>query len=483
MSLAMHRGPKAAEETLYADVARRIESLIEDGTFGSGDKVPSVRRLAIQFRVSVTTAVQAYRLLENRGVIEARPQSGYYVRPRLTRAAAPAPTVRRMPLEPAGATRVENLLMRVMGDDSNPNLVPLGKAVPNPSLLPTEKLNRAMGTMMRRHRVLSNSYDTQPGCELLRVQVAKRALSSGCVLSPRDIITTCGAQEAIGLALRAVCKPGDIVAIDSPTFYGHLQMIEALGYRALEIPLDPREGPRLDDLAAAIKAHKVSVFLCITNFQNPLGCTMGMDAKREMVELLERRGVPLIEDDIYGDLPHGDQRPGVAKSFDATGNVILCSSYSKTLAPGYRVGWVAPGKWYREISRLKTLTNIATPMPTQLAVADFLENGGYDHHLRKIRRIYAHQCAAMAAAVAEHFPAGTRVSSPTGGYVLWVELPTGTDTLDLYERAIAAGIGFAPGALFAPGNRYRNCLRLNAAFWDDRVRAAIVTLGRMAGRS
>jgi DNA-binding transcriptional MocR family regulator len=312
------------------------------------------------------------------------------------------------------------------------------------------------------------------------MQIARRAMTGGGLLAPDTIVTTQGATEAINLCLRAVCRPGDTVAVESPIFFGILQIIEMQGLRALEIPTHPDCGMSLDALSYAIDQNSIGTCLVVSNFSNPLGCCIPEEGKKRLVELLEARDIPLIEDDIYGDLSFADERPIVAKAFDKKGIVLLCSSFSKTVAPGYRVGWVAPGRFQERVERLKILSNIATTTPTQLAMTEFLSNGGYDHHLRKIRRVYRRQTDLMAQAIVRHFPEGTRVSRPSGGYVLWVEFPEVVDSLKLYESALKEGITVAPGPIFSSGDRFRNCIRLNAGFWSGEIERALATVGRIA---
>jgi len=472
--------PSTKKSKLYEEIAKQVSHLIDRGTFRPGDRIPSVRKLSHQQKISITTVLEAYRLLENRGLIEARPQSGYFVRARF-------PT---LPAEPEiskpsqGPTRVSmgELVMMVLRDTHHPKLLQLGAAIPSPELLPTDKLNRTLSAMGRRHGVRGNSYDVPPGCQELRIQIARRALTAGCALTPDEVVTTSGCQEAIVLALRATCGPGDTVAIESPTFYGALQAMEMLGLRALEIPTHPRDGISLEALSSAIQGRPIRACLLIPNFSNPLGSCMPDRKKRELVELLSAYEIPLIEDDIYGDLSFSPERPKVAKAFDKKGLVLLCSSFSKTLAPGYRVGWVAPGRFKSEVERLKLVSNIGTVLLPQLAIAEFLANGGYDHHLRRIRRIYARQVALMAQAVSKFFPEGTRVTRPSGGFILWVELPEHVDSLELYELAVKSGITFAPGPIFSAEQKYRNFIRLNAARWSEKVEDALARLGQLAAR-
>jgi DNA-binding transcriptional MocR family regulator len=476
-------GNGRANGTLYRQIAARITRLIEQDTFRPGERIPSVRGLSKQMGVSLATVLSAYGLLEDQGLIEARPQSGYYVRARFS--GTPVPTVSELPSPaviptPLSISRIGAMLC---GDLRNRDLVPLGAAVPNPDLLPVEKLTRALGFATRRNKNESVSYDFLPGHKGLRVQIARRAMRAGCLLTPEDIVTTHGCTEAVSLCFRAICRPGDTVAVESPAFFGSLQTIEMLGLNAVEIPAHPDHGMSIDALRYAIEHNSINACLIVSNFSNPLGSCMPEENKKDLVELLAAHEIPLIEDDIYGDLCFSDDRPIVAKAFDMKGLVLLCSSFSKTIAPGYRVGWVAPGRFQAQVERFKVLSNIATTTPTQSAVAEFLANGGYDHYLRKIRKTYQRQTTLMAQAVVRYFPDDTRVTRPAGGHVLWVEFPEHVDSLKLYESALAAGITIAPGPIFSAKQKYRNCIRLNAGYWSDAIEQAVAILGRLAGTS
>lgn len=468
-------------ERLYEQVAHNIEHLVQTGTFKSGERIPSVRVLSKQMEVSVTTVLEAYRMLEDRGVIEARPQSGYYVR--AARPEPPAPPEPGQPCEGPCEVSVAELIMRFVRDHRNLALLHLGAAVPNPELLPTQKLNRCLATAARNRMEVSNIYEFAPGSVELRVQVARRMLDAGCVLSPDDIVITNGCQEALVLCLRATCQAGEAVAVESPAFYGHLKAIEMLGLKAIEIPSHPDTGISLDALEFAMDQHPIKAVLCTPCFSNPLGSRMPEEAKAALVEMLFQREIPLIEDDIYGDLCFDLHRPHAALAHDkGRGNVLLCSSVSKTLAPGYRIGWAVPGERFRSrVEQLKTFTNLACPVLTQLAVAEFLANGGYDQHLRRVRKIYACQTARMGDAVGRLFPAGTRVTHPTGGFVLWVEMPRHVDALEVYTRCLQEGISLAPGHLFGASPRYKHFIRLNAAYWSPRVERAMETIARVVG--
>jgi DNA-binding transcriptional MocR family regulator len=427
----------------------------------------------------VSTVLQAYLLLESRGVVEARPQSGHYVRaPRRDLLAEPRPA--RPTSAPARVT-VSDLVARVFASLRNPNLVQLGAALPSPELLPTEKLNRMMSLVARTAGAAGVVYDVPPGCAALRRQVARRAAECGVALAADDIVTTVGTMEALHLGLRATTQHGDTVALDSPCYYGVLQLVEALGLRALEIPATPQHGMDIDALEEALAQTRISAVVCVTNFSNPLGAKMPDEAKKRLVQLLARREIPLIEDDIYGDLHHGDVRPRPAKAFDEDGLVLLCASFSKTIAPGYRVGWMAPGRFRERVMRLKYATNVACATLPQMAIAEFLDSGGYERHLRRLRGRYAAQVARTSEAIAEHFPEGTRVSRPQGGYVLWVELPRGKSAIELYERALQRGISIAPGPIFSAKARYGSFVRISCGFpWSDVLARSVKTLGDIA---
>ncbi len=468
----------ADDSFIYEKIAYHIDRLIRKGTYRVGERIPSVRNLASQMKVSISSVVKAYFHLENLGIIEARPQSGYYVRHRTAQIVEE--TEPSFPTAVPTLVSVSELVMMVMRDAGNPDLIPLGLAAPNPDNLPADRLNRILSNIGRRNKNQAVSYEFPPGCERLRVQLAQRALTTGCSLTPDQFVVTSGCLEAVMLSLRAVCNPGDTVAIESPIFYSLLQLIEVLDLKALEIPTHPGNGMSISALRYALEHNPVHACLVIPNFNNPLGSCMPDRKKEELVEILAEREIPLIENDVYGDLGFSRERPAVAKRFDKKGLVILCSSFSKTLAPGYRVGWVVPGRFQDRIERLKAVSNIGAATLPQLALAEFLATGGYDQHLRRIRGIYSRQTSQMAQAVERSFPQGTRVNYPSGGFVLWVEMPRQVDSIRLYELALKAGITIAPGRIFSAEGKYGNFIRLNAAYWSKRIEDAVAVIGGLA---
>jgi DNA-binding transcriptional MocR family regulator len=468
-----------APAPLYVELARSLEQLIEQGTLRPGHRLPSVRRMSLQRDVSISTVLQAYTLLENRGWIEARPQSGYYVRPRLPMD-APEPRMAR-PMAKPSAVGVNDLTAEVLSLASDPRYVPFGAACPDHSLFPTKKLARILAAVGRNDPSLLGRYAMSSAYDPLAREIARRYLQAGCPLGHDELVVTCGCTEALTLALRAVTKPGDTVAVESPTYFGFLEMIQSLNLRVVEIPTGPRTGICLEATRAAFAANDIKALMVMPSFSNPLGSNMPDENKEQLYRLLAEFDVPVIEDDIYGDLHFGERRPKPLKAWDTDGRVLLCSSFSKTLAPSLRVGWCAPGRYLERVRRLKFTNTLGTPVVLQKTVSDFLRNGGYDHHLRSIRRAYHHQLHLFSQAILRHFPEGTRLSRPEGGFVLWIELPPGVDTLRLHRDALKRDITTAPGALFSVKDRYKNCLRMNCGVpWSDAIEAAVRTLGELA---
>jgi DNA-binding transcriptional MocR family regulator len=360
-------------------------------------------------------------------------------------------------------------------------MVLLGGGYMSPALLPTERLNRGLAAVARSAGGAGIAYDPPPGLPALRRQIARRAAECGVALRADELVTTVGTMEALHLCLRAVARAGDTIVVESPAYYGVLQLIESLEMRALEIPSNAGTGIDLGLLDAALRQQRVKACLVVTNFSNPSGALMPDDAKRELVKMLARHDIPLIEDDIYGDLHFDGARPRPARAFDRHGLVMLCGSFSKTLAPGYRVGYVAPGRYRDAVERLKFAQTVATPTLAQMAIADFLENGGYERHLRRLRRSLSDQVARVSESIAEHFPVGTRISRPRGGFLLWVEMPPGKSALALHDLALARGVSVAPGPIFSAKQRFTSCIRVSCGYpWSESIERGVRTLGEIA---
>ncbi|MGX2039647.1 aminotransferase-like domain-containing protein [Methylocaldum sp. MU1018] len=466
---------------LYETVAADIAARIEQGVYRPGDRLPGVRRLSRQLNVSVSTALEAYRLLEDQGRIQARLRSGYYVS-RFHRQAVTEPGLSDPPAIPSRVTG-QSLTRQILRAAKDPHQINLGSSVPHADFLPTRALQQATNTVVRLYGKRCFDTDELPGNPELRRQILKRMVELNGAASPDDIVITFGARDAVRLALEAVCQPGDIVAIESPTFYGLLQVIESCGMQALEIPTLPRDGISLEALQLAIEQWPIKACLLIANYNNPLGSCMPDERKQALVALLEKHGIPLIEDDVYGDLSFGSKRPSIAKSWSRLGEVLYCSSFAKTLSPGLRVGWLVPGRYMEKVENLKYMQHQAAPTLNQLIVAHLLEQGGYDRYLRQARQEYARNVARTAKAVSLLFPDGTRVTQPEGGFALWIELPENVDAVALHRRASLENIIIAPGPLFSvTQKKYGNFIRLSCAVpWSDRLERALKKLGDMAG--
>lgn len=464
---------------LYEKLAGNIEQAVQRGVFAPGEKIPSVRQASRQHGVSVKTVLHAYALLESRGVVESRPQSGYVVR--LPSGTADSLTPSTPALVVASEVDVSRLVLSTLRRIRAHDAVPLGSPYPDPTPFPWRRINQYANATARRHSNWNLIDDLPPGnLELIR-QIARRYAENGMSVNPDEIIITVGATEAINLSLQAVAKPGDTVAVESPTYYAMLHAIERLGMRAIEVPAHPSDGIDLDILARVIEEQKIAACMVMPNFQNPLGFQMSDERKQRLVTLLATHEIPVIENDVYHELYYGDTRPSTLKHFDKNGLVLHCASFSKSLTASYRIGWAMPGRYSAQVEKLKFLNTLTTPSVPQLAIADYLRNDGYDRHLRSIRKLYKQQARIMSAMVLRFFPPGTRLSTPQGGYVLWVELPGRIDSMQLYEAALKLGITIGPGTMFSTTNAYRHFIRLNYSYpWSAQTEAAIKTLGELA---
>ncbi|MDZ5603744.1 GntR family transcriptional regulator MpaR [Pseudomonas sp. RP23018S] len=462
----------------YERFADDIAELIRSGVLGPGERIPSVRYASQTHGVSPSTVFQAYYLLERRGLIRARARSGYFVNSHAPRAFVEPQAL--APVSESTEVDVSGLVFSILDSIKDPATVPFGSAFPSPMLFPLQRLARSLASAARSMDPRVAVTDLSPGNPQLRRQIALRYMVTGLMLPMEELLITNGALEALNLCLQAVTEPGDLVAIEAPAFYACLQVLERLKLKAVEIPVHPREGMDLEVLAQTLAKHPVKVVWCMSNFQNPVGASMPEAKKQALVELLRVHQVPLIEDDVYAELYYAQQAPKPAKAFDTEGLVMHCSSFAKSLAPGYRIGWVAAGRFAQKIERLKLMTSLCASMPAQAAIADYLQHGGYDRHLRKLRYALEGQQANMLAAIAKYFPAQTRVSQPSGGYFLWLELPEQIDALKLFHMALAQGISIAPGPIFSPTRRFGNCIRLNyGSPWTDSSERAMETLGRI----
>jgi DNA-binding transcriptional MocR family regulator len=465
---------------LYSELANHLAVGIDKGIFQPGDRLPGVRVTSRNEGVSPSTVVAAYRQLEMEGYIEARPRSGFYVRTRLQSNLA-EPKTSRPGARPKPVTGQE-LVLRLVQNISTPDLVQLGANIPDPEFLPTRAVSRTLVAIANSARHAISSYEVPPGLPELRLQIARHMAGIGCITNPDDIVITSGCQEALYLSLKSVTKPGDVVAIESPGYYGLLQAIDSLGLKVLEIPTHPRHGLSIEALELALEQWPIKACVVIPNFSNPLGSLMSAERKKALVSLVnQHRQVTLIEDDIYGDLCFEGPRPSTLKSLDTKGNVMHCSSFSKTLASGIRIGWVISETHHQQLAYEKFVINCAASTINQHTVARLLGSGIYDRHIRSMRIGLAQNTSRLIDRVSQHFPEDTKITRPTGGMTLWVELSKGMDTTQLSHEALAEGISIAPGQIFSSSaDKYKNCLRLNCGLaWNNKAERAIETLGKL----
>ncbi|MBL6751582.1 MAG: PLP-dependent aminotransferase family protein [Nevskia sp.] len=467
---------------LYRELVEELSHLIRSGALRAGEKLPSVRALRRQRGVSQSTVLRTYDELQRRGLVEARARSGYFATGGAARVLESPAQVR--PPRGAGAVDVAELVFSILRSNQGAATVPLGSAFISPYLFPLARLGKVLGAAARDLDPWTTVADLPPGSWNLRRQIARRYAAAGARVTPDEIVVTAGAMEALGLCLRAVTAPGDIVAVESPAFYGALQAIEERGLRAVEVMTHPQHGIDLDSLMRTLDRHPVKACWFMTSFQNPLGSLMPQAARQELVRLLAERKIPLIEDDAYAELYFGKAPPRPAKAFDQDGLVLHCGTFSKCLAPGYRIGWAAPGRFAERVARLKLMRSICTNVPTQEALGDFLgKPRAYDDHLRVLRLKLQAQQHELLRAIAKYFPADTRVTRPQGGYFAWVELPAQVDTLRLHQAVASRGISIAPGPIFSAQRRFANCLRLNYGHpWSEKLEDAMAAIGRQLRR-
>lgn len=466
-------------KTLYEKIATSIEEQILTGSLTIGDRIPSTRSISNLHQVSMTTVIQAYLLLEKRGLIESRPKSGFYVRAQLPEASEPQNI---FGAKKAQTVQIESPLEWMVQETKSASIVRLGAADPSSDFYPNSQLNRMMRKILAQHPFHSAEYDYPPGNECFREQIAKRSVFWGCKFLASQVITTCGATEAIRISLQAITDPGDTVAVESPTYFGILQILESLKLKTVEIPSHSKDGIDLEYLKKLLEKTPLKACVLTPNFNNPCGSMMPEPSKKDLVNLLAKNKVYLIEDDIYGDLAFNGIRPKAVKSYDHSDELVfLCSSFSKTLAPGYRVGWVIPPKrFYKRIAHLRYTSTLSTPSLPQMVIAEYLKTGGYDRHIRKFTKLLLLNSHRVIAAVLKYFPPGTRISRPQGGIVVWVELPSQMDSRELFKRAISKGISILPGVFFSAQGLYKNYIRIShGQRWTEKEERAIRSLGML----
>jgi len=474
-------------EALYERLAEHYRRVIAAGTLVPGDRMPSMRAFMSQHRVSLSTAVQTFRRLESAGLLFAKPRSGYFVK-RPTKSKLPnvrEPEIEAVPM-PA---RFVGLHERISGVIERahrfPDALNLGGATAAAGLYPSAHLKSLAIKTLRHRPTLLTEAGPMEGAVEFRQAVAKRLLSCGVSTSQDEVIVTNGGVEAVNLALRAVAQPGDTIAIESPAFFGLLQILESLGLRALEIPTSPTTGLSIEALEIALTAYKnVKAVVVVANLQNPLGCSMPDERKAMLVSLCAHHGVAVIEDDPYRELIASAASTKPVKAWDRAGGVIYCSSLNKVLAPGMRLGWVSSGRWHERVKMLKFAQSRHNETLPQLVAAQFINSGAFDRHLHQLREKLGAQREAMSNAIAHYFPHETRMSQPSGGLLLWVALPNDAHSEALFDAALREGIRVAPGTIFSNSSGFDSFVRLSCPRpFDEVMETAVRRLGQLVEAS
>ncbi len=474
----MKKNSLNSDDHLYLQVADGLEKMIAGEVLRIGDKLPSVRMLSEEYGISMGTAFQAYYHLEGRGLIESRPKSGYYVRFNHQRFPQLPDPVKPDAL--SHEVSVKEMIASIYADIAAKDVINFALGVPDPSLLPAAKINKSVVHALRNAKDHCISYEHTQGNIELRQQVAKLSFNWGGKIKPDEVIITSGCLEAVMMSLRAVTNHGDTVAVECPTYFGIYQSIENLGLKVVEIQADPVNGLDLLALQKAIKKFPIKACVAVPNFNNPLGTCMSDENKKKLVDIITQHNIPLIEDDTYGELHFGKQRPRACKYYDTKGLVMYCSSLSKSLAPGYRIGWTIPGKFFEQVKQIKRIQNISSPSLTQAAMAHYLKNGRYEYHLKNLRKALHTQSLRYMQAIIQYFPADTKVSRPTGGFTFWIELNPKVDSFRLRTEAMKHKISIVPGKIFAASIDYSNYIRLSFGKpWNDDADYGLMMLGKL----
>ncbi|HEF4758659.1 TPA: PLP-dependent aminotransferase family protein [Pseudomonas putida] len=466
---------------LYRQLANHYLDAIRSGTLKAGERFPSIRLMMEKHAVSLSTAVQVCRELEDHGVLEARPRSGNYIRQPDTPAKpvliAPPP-----PLDTGVYAGIHEQVSSVLKASQRAVIkVNLASAYCAPQLYPLKTLQDNMIKALRQDPHLLDKAGPTCGNLALRNILARRALTSKTHLSAERIVITNGATEAINLALRAVTCPGDTVAVESPTFYGLLQILESLNLRVLEVPASTHSGINLQAFEQLLQGpERIKALIVMPNLHNPLGSIMPDANKARLVQLCADRDTVLIEDDTYGDLVDTEQPLSTLKHWDRSDNVIYCASLNKTLAPGVRLGWISAGKWHDRVEMLKYTQSRGCEALSQRAVSAYMGTPSYERYLRRLRNTLTQQRLQMSAAIMHHFPQGTSVSHPQGGTLLWVKLPHEYSSMALFHEALKAGLLISPGDIFSNARRFDHCVRIGCgAPYSARIDEALRTLGQI----
>ncbi|CAL1517180.1 PLP-dependent aminotransferase family protein [Chitinophaga sp. MM2321] len=442
----------------YEAFAAVIEKNIREGVYKPGQKLPSVRILKEKYKTSISTIQNGYEHLIFKGLVDSIPKSGYYVSNNPVHAGK-MKIVRKAPVV-RDAVFQNNLALTTSLSSGRNTLSEFNVAAPGDLLVPQKLLLRTMQQVIREHGASLLRYYPSNGAVALKDNIVKRAAGYNTIFNAGELIITDGALQALYIALAAVCIPGDVIAVESPCVFSALEVIRMLRLKVIEIPTDHHTGFDIDYLKRACEKTSIKAILVTPNFQNPTGILLSEDQKKQLLGIAMHYGIPLIENDVYGDLNFSGQRPCNIKAFDDSGLVMTYTSYSKTLAPGIRLGWLSPGKFFRQAEQIKfSLGSTVSPV-YQETVNRLLDSSSYDRHIRAFRMQLAKNAYHTIHLLSAYFPAGTTVITPDGGYNIWAQMPEKTDMESFYRHCEKVGVRFTPGYTFTFSHAFNRSFRI-----------------------
>jgi DNA-binding transcriptional MocR family regulator len=466
------------KEPIYITFANKMAAMIDSGIYKAEEKLPSIRNLHKENGLSIGTVLQAFNYLMDKGLIISREKSGYFVNHRLgTR----LPIPRALPASLSErSVHIDQLLHKLRINGTSRNFVSFANALPDNRLLPFNSIKRAI---QQTSRDISGSYlklETRIGNQELREEIAKRSFLWKGSTHADELIITNGATEAILCCLKAVTKPGDTVLVQDPCYYGIMQVLETLDLKIATIPSHPETGISIDDVKEACNKLAIKACVLVSNFNNPDGASISTEGKKQLADFANSHQIPLVEDDLYGELFFEGSRPDTIKAYDTEGWVMYCSSFTKTLVPGFRIGWCAAGQFTYEVGRIKSMQNGSTSSFSQRVIQQLLSSGSYERHLQKFRLELNKNLIRTTELIEQQFPKGTKITRPTGGLVIWVELPEHINSASFQEKAFQQEVSYAPGELFSAKGDYKHYIRISYCnLWENKVQKALVKLGEL----
>ncbi|GAB3480059.1 aminotransferase-like domain-containing protein [Marinomonas epiphytica] len=447
--------------TLYESLAHQFIDDIKSHKLAVGTRLPALRTLAKQHQVSLTTATKTYDYLQQTGWIYAQPQSGYFVSSDASTHTSPTPNTH------IALHRIEQRDPKEFAPEKgyNPSsglFTPLGTSMIAPQLQPTEELQRAIKRATRRAGKQLFSYPEPEGENSLRHALAQHFQKDRFAFLAKELVITNGCIDAVRIAIQALTKEGDTIAIASPCFSGLLDLLVGMSRNVIEIPVQPT-GIDLDYFESVLQQKAVSASLFSTSNINPIGNSLPVQQKQALAHLSAKYKVPMIEDDIYFELSHHQQATLPAKHWDTQGYVVWCGSVSKTLAAGLRLGWCLPGRFYNAYLHQQLATGFGVNPLIQSALAEFINTGEYRRHVNKMRLKLTQQVHEYRQFMFQHLPANSKISLPQGGMVLWIQVPH-LDSTQLEKQALVKNIEIRSGACFSTHTFYHDCFRINCGW-------------------